>query len=112
MSGGTWRFWSLDEIVNPFTVFYSFTGVADKAALHILMDLVWGLVKPDRHICRFVSRLGGTWKRYFQGGATDDLRLALTLPFVRAWQDAFALFSFSDSTLAPEVPDGSAFAVT
>ena len=94
--------WSLDEIVDPFTVLYSFTGVADKAALHILMDLGWGVVKPDRHICRFVSRLGGPWKRYFPGGATDDLRPALTLPFVRAWQDACALFS--SSLLAPPPP--------
>ncbi|AOJ26762.1 hypothetical protein WJ12_17730 [Burkholderia seminalis] len=91
--------WSLDDIVDPFTVLYTFTGVADKAALHILMDLGWGVVKPDRHICRFVSRLGGQWKRYFPDGATDDLRPALTLPFVRAWQDACALFS--SSALAP-----------
>jgi hypothetical protein len=91
--------WSLDDIVDPFTVLYSFTGVADKAALHILMDLGWGVVKPDRHICRFVSRLGGPWKRYFPGGATSDLRPALTLPFVRAWQDACALLS--PSLLAP-----------
>lgn len=94
--------WSLDEIVDPFTVLYSFTGVADKAALHILMDLGWGVVKPDRHICRFVSRLGGPWKRYFPDGPTDDLRPALTLPFVRAWQDACALFS--SSSLAPPPP--------
>lgn len=87
--------WSLDDIVDPFTLLYSFTGVADKAALHILMDLGWGVVKPDRHICRFVSRLGGAWKRYFPDGATDDIRPALTLPFVRAWQNACAHFSLS-----------------
>lgn len=94
--------WSLDDLVEPFTLLYRFTGVADKAALHILMNLGWGVVKPDRHICRFLSRLGGPWKRYFPTGETDELRAALTLPFVKDWRDTCATFA-SSKLPAPSV---------
>lgn len=94
--------WTIQDLVVPFTRLRGFTGVGDKAALHILMDTGWGVVKPDRHICRFLSRIGGEWQRYFLNGRQDDLLAPLMLPFVRDWRDTCAGFAVGGMALSPE----------
>ncbi|MFI5025001.1 MAG: hypothetical protein ACHQRJ_25550 [Alphaproteobacteria bacterium] len=84
--------WNIDDLVRPFTCLSGFTGIRDKAALHVLMDLRWDVVKPDRHICRFLRRLGGQWERYFPTGKKDDLPAPLMFPFAKEWRDTCARF--------------------
>jgi hypothetical protein len=49
---------------NVLAFLMKFRGVSDKAAQHILMDLGWPIVKPDRHIQRILYRMGG-WNDFF-----------------------------------------------
>lgn len=51
--------WDCRELLAPLRALRPITGIGFAAAVHILMELGWGIVKPDRHICRFLSRLGG-----------------------------------------------------
>ena len=97
--------WATDDLVEPFALLSSFPGVGNAAALHILMDLGWGVVKPDRHICRFLSRLGGPWRRYFPGGPTTVLPAPLMLNFAATWRDICA--SFTTSNVPPPAPRGA-----
>ena len=93
--------WATKDLVEPFTLLSSFTGIGAKAALHILMDIGWGVVKPDRHICRFLSRLGGQWEKYFAEPGTTELLAPLMLPFVTEWRDTCSTFKASGSEAPP-----------
>lgn len=97
--------WTTNDLVEPFALLSGFPGVGNAAALHILMDLGWGVVKPDRHICRFLSRLGGPWRRYFPGKPTTVLPAPLMLNFAATWRDICA--GFTTSSLPPPPPRGA-----
>jgi len=68
-----------------FSFLKKFTGIAEKAALHILMDLGWPVVKPDRHIQRILFRLGG-WNDFFDDQRGEKiLGKKLLLSFQKKW---------------------------
>lgn len=47
-----------------------FRGISETAAQHILMDLGWPIIKPDRHIQRILYRMGG-WNEFFDSEDGD-----------------------------------------
>lgn len=81
------RDWRSRELLQPLRALRRFTGIGPAAALHILMELGWGLVKPDRHICRFLSRLGGQWSDFFPHPGAQTLDEEGRLPFLEAWRE-------------------------
>lgn len=81
--------WGCRELIWPFKFLRQFQGVGGAAALHILMELDWGVVKPDRHICRFLSRLGGPWSNYFSAAGAKTVAPEVRFFLVEAWRDAY-----------------------
>ena len=47
-----------------------FQGISETSAQHVLMELGWPIVKPDRHIQRILYRLGG-WNDFFDSEDGD-----------------------------------------
>ena len=58
------EFPSLQSFREVMRLLKQFRGIADAAAQHILMELGWPIVKPDRHIQRILHRVGG-WGCFF-----------------------------------------------
>lgn len=85
--------WSAKDLFHALMILQEFEGVGSAAALHVLMELNWGVVKPDRHICRFLSRLGGRWSNYFAKPGTDTLLPEGSILFLEEWRDACGMFS-------------------
>lgn len=81
--------WGCRELIQPIHTLNSFTGIGRAAAWHILMDLGWGVIKPDRHVCRFLSRLGGRWTAFFPQQGIDKLCETAALPFQESWKDNY-----------------------
>lgn len=80
--------WNCHTLLQPLQLLRRFHGVGSTAALHILMNLNWGVVKPDRHICRFLSRLGGQWSVYFSNSGAETVGDEIRLLLVEAWGGA------------------------
>lgn len=80
--------WAARDLILPLQTLKQFRGVGTTAALHILMELGWGVVKPDRHICRFLSRLGGPWIDYFLDPGTAEVDDVAVLLLEETWRDA------------------------
>lgn len=55
---------SKEKFVAAIKFLKDFHGIGEISAQHILMDLGWPIVKPDRHIQRILFRLGG-WDNFF-----------------------------------------------
>jgi hypothetical protein len=78
--------WSKKELVQRLRALQEFSGIGPAAAFHILMDLHWNVVKPDRHICRFLSRIGGIWEEEFVRPGVDTLEPHAFLTFQEKWR--------------------------
>lgn len=77
--------WTSRSIQERIDFLREFAGVGERAALHVLMELRWDVVKPDMHICRFLSRLGGDWSRFFPEGEAEEVASHLLLEFLETW---------------------------
>lgn len=65
-----------------------FRGISKTSAQHVLMDLGWPIVKPDRHIQRILYRLGG-WDEFFDSEVGDKkLTSKEWYKFQKKWSDA------------------------
>jgi hypothetical protein len=78
--------WSDRDLLDRLNFLTSLKGMSYLAALHVLMELQWSVVKPDLHIRRVLSqRIGGRWRRYFFNGDRFDLYV---IPFLHEWRAA------------------------
>jgi hypothetical protein len=84
-----------------------FRGIADAAAQHILMELGWPIVKPDRHIQRILHRVGG-WDCFFNTDGGDKILDQPSLyEFQKTWSQAVNEINRCDlsiENLPPSVP--------
>lgn len=88
--------WSTSQLLTALHYLnHGIAGIKLAAALHILMELGWVVVKPDRHICRFLSRLGGPWQHYFAKPGATTLHAYGLVPFLNDWRDACAAIAAS-----------------
>ncbi|MDA7999886.1 MAG: hypothetical protein MPK06_02240 [Alphaproteobacteria bacterium] len=77
--------WTFQSVRKRINFLCDLGGIGEKAALHILMELRWDVVKPDMHICRFLSRLGGDWSRFFPEGEAEEVASHLLSEFLETW---------------------------
>ncbi len=92
--------WSWEQLLRCLISLETFDGVGLAAALHILMDLGWAVVKPDLHIVRFLRRLGNPWRDFFYADK-DQLYPAALIQFQEKWRDECATFARHEF---PELP--------
>ncbi len=93
--------WQEKDLLEPLKILQTFDGISLTAALHILMELHWGVVKPDRHICRFLSRLGGDWLDYFLASNSEAVNPEALIFFLEAWRNACSEFDSYQSDSSP-----------
>jgi hypothetical protein len=60
------------DLLEPITLLQKFTGISLTSAIRILMELDWGVVIPDKYLCRFLSRIGGELSGYIQSPPNND----------------------------------------
>lgn len=82
------RNWDQAEFLTAYRLLQRLHGIGPAAALHVLMDLQWGVVKTDRHICRFLSRLGGPWSEFFPEPGASTIYAEVMPSFQQAWMTA------------------------
>jgi hypothetical protein len=80
--------WDSRDLLRALMLLQKLSGVGLPAALHILMELHWGVVKPDRHISRFLSRLGGDWLEYFHEPNSDKVASEALVFMLEKWRSA------------------------
>ena len=94
------EFPSEQEFKTALKFLTKFRGISETSAQHVLMDLGWPIVKPDRHIQRILYRLGG-WNDFFDSEVGDKkLTSKEWYKFQKQWTDAVRLITSQLSTAA------------
>jgi endonuclease III len=101
------QFPDLEYFRKVMKLLTQFRGVADVAAQHILMELGWPIVKPDRHIQRVLHRVGG-WSDFFSNNRDDHkLNLETLYKFQKKWNfmvNEINNYGLSMQSVDPNVP--------
>jgi hypothetical protein len=97
------EFPSQAEFKVVFKRLTDFPGISEKAAQHILMELGWPIIKPDRHIQRILNRMGG-WETHFPDESGNVSKAILKwYEFQKAWGEAVRQVNAGASTFGREI---------